>query len=113
MVLERVESLEELSLFYPRIVPSCDPVKTKCECFFEEEIELHEIVAEDIRIGSSSESIFTIDIVYDTLLVLLPIVECIERETKICGNFFGLFEVSKCRARSWIIFIEIVDHEST
>ena len=107
MVLERVESLEELSLFYPRIVPSCDPVKTKCECFFEEEIELHEIVTEYIRIRRSPSFIL------DTLLVLLPIVECIERETKICGNFFGLFEVSKCRARSWIIFIEIVDHEST
>ena len=113
MVLERVESLEELSLFYPRIVPSCDPVKTKCECFFEEEVELHEIVAEDIRIGSSSESIFTIDIVYDSLFVFFSIVECIEWETKICGNFFCFFEVSKCRARSWIIFIEIVDHEST
>jgi hypothetical protein len=75
LVLERIESLEKLSLFYPRIVSSRDPVKTKCECFLEEEVELHEIVAEDIRIRSSSESIFTIDIVHDSLFVFFSIVE--------------------------------------
>lgn len=92
---------------------SRDPVKTKCECFFKEEVELHEIVAEDIRIRSSSESIFTIDIVHDPLLILLPIVERIEWELEIFGDFFGFFEIDKCRARSWIVLVEIVDHEST
>jgi hypothetical protein len=94
-------------------VPSRDPVKTKCECFFEEEVELHEIVAEDIRIGRSSERILTIDIVHDPLLILLPIVERIEWETKICGNFFGFFKISECRTGTRMFLIEIVDHEST
>lgn len=91
----------------------CDAIVSECEGFFKEEVELHEIVAEDIGIGRSSIPVFPIDIVDDAFLILFTVVEGIEGKIEKCSYFLRFFEVRKCRAASGILFIEIVDHEST
>jgi hypothetical protein len=112
LILERVDSFEEVSILNASIVPHRNRVKSKRESFFEEEIELHQIVAEHIRVGCMSQSVLSVDIVNNPTFILLSVVKCVERETEILGYFSSLFEIHP----SWtarILLVEIVDHIST
>ncbi len=56
--------------------------------------------------------ILSVDIVDDPSLILLSIVECIERESEELRNSLSLFEIHS-RRTSRILLVEIVDHIPT
>jgi hypothetical protein len=93
-------------------VSHSDSVESEQECLFKEEIELHEIVAENIRIGCPPECIFSVDIVDDPPVILLSVVKSIERESEVFCNSTSLFKINTS-GTSWIVLIEIVDHIAT
>ncbi len=99
--------------FYTSIVSRGDTIISKRKGFFEKEIKLYKIITKNIRIGSSSYFIFTVNILDNPLFIFFSIIKCIERKLQILCNPFCFFDICKSRARKRIFFIEIIDHKTT
>jgi hypothetical protein len=89
-----------------------NPVKPQRQSLIEKEIKLYEVIAKYIRIRCPTQSIFSIDIVYNPSLILISIVKCIERKSEVFCYLFGLFEIDTS-GTSRILLIEVVNHITT
>ena len=113
LILCRIDSLEEFILHNTCIVPGRDAIVPESERLFEKEIELHEIVAEYIGIGSSSRRIFAVYIGDDSFLIFFPIVESKKRKIQVFSYTTSLFEIELGWTTLGMLFIELVDHKTT
>lgn len=91
-------------------MPRGDLVEPVLQRLFQKAVEFHEVVAEDIRIRGESFPVSFVDVAHDTLFVLLPEIEGMERESEILGNFPCFFHVGERRAIFRIR--DVVDHET-
>lgn len=67
-------------LCHSSIVTCGDLIEPVFARFFQETVEFHEIIAEDIRIRGESFLVAFVDILYDAFLVLLAEIESMERK---------------------------------
>lgn len=99
-----------ISFLYPRIMPRCDRIESVFQRFLEETVEFHEIIAEDVGVGSESFSVSLVNIVHDTFFIFLAEIESMERESEIFRHFSRLIHIGQSRAVGGIG--DIVDHKT-
>lgn len=87
-----------------------DAVEPVREGFFEEEVELDQVVAEDVRIGSYAPFVAFVDAPDDAVFVFGDEVERVEGDVQILRDALGFGEVDLGRA---IVVVSLeVDHEA-
>lgn len=114
LILVRIDSFEQVKktmlLLYSCIVSHRNLIESVFECLLEKTVELHQIIAEDIRIRCEPLLISSIDIAYDSFLVFFPEIEGMERKPEVRSHFFCLLHIDK--RRTILGIRDIVDHES-